>query len=188
MEPYARLTNANGMLTKPDQVIMRRISDMASWYLDVDAARRLEAADDPVVYEMLEVAPPAVAGELAFCTTTMHPGMVGDEYFMTKGHFHVDLSCAEIYYAYSGHGVLLAETESGECRLVDMPQGAVVHVEPGWAHRTYNVGREPLVFLAVYPSVAGHDYGRIETHGFSHTVVRSEQGPVLTKNPRYAPQ
>lgn len=63
MGPYARLTNANGMLTKPDQVIMRRISDMASWYLDVGAARWLEAAADPVVYEMLEVAPPAVAGK-----------------------------------------------------------------------------------------------------------------------------
>ena len=188
MEPYARLTNPDGVLTEPDQVTVRRIGDMAAWYLDAGAACRLAAAGNPVVYEMREAASPATVGELACCTTVMHPGMVGDEYFMTKGHFHVDPSCAEIYYAHSGCGVLLAEAESGECRMVDMPKGAIVHVEPGWAHRTYNVGREPLVFLAVYPSVAGHDYGRIETHGFSHTVVRSERGPVLMKNPRHTPR
>ena len=62
MEPYARLTNPDGMLTEPDQVIVRRIGDMAAWYLDAGAARRLAAAGNPVVYEMREAVSPAAAG------------------------------------------------------------------------------------------------------------------------------
>lgn len=184
MNPFVKLTDVQGMMEDPDQIITRRISDMASAYADEEAARKMAEEANPVVYEMYEAHVPTVQGELAFCTTKMYPGKVGQEYFMTKGHYHVDEQTAEIYYAYSGHGVLLTQTKDGEYCLIDMPKGAIAHVEPGWAHRTYNVGDEPFVFLAVYPVTAGHDYGSIEKEGFSHTLVKGNSGPELIENPK----
>lgn len=184
MKPFAKWTDAHGMMAEPDNMIVRKISDMASAYSDQAKVQELLAAGDPVVYEMLEASVPSVAGELAFCTTTMRPGLVGDEYFMTKGHYHEDETTAEIYYTISGSGILLAETENNDHCCLEMKKGSIIHVEPGWAHRTYNTGDEPLVFLAVYPATAGHNYKKIEQGGFSHTVTKGENGPTVVENAR----
>jgi len=39
-----------------------------------------------------------VAGELLFGVSIVHPGKVGNEFYMTKGHFHTVLETAEIYH------------------------------------------------------------------------------------------
>jgi glucose-6-phosphate isomerase len=111
----------------------------------------------------------------------MYPGTVGHEYFMTKGHYHEDPATAEIYYTISGRGMLLAETTDKRHIALEMKKGSIIHVEPGWAHRTYNTGSEPLVFLAIYPATAGHDYKTIEQEGFEHTVVQEADGPVVIR-------
>ena len=45
-----------------------------------------------------------------------YPGKVGDEYFMTKGHFHTILETCEVYYTLSGQGAMLMETPEGTIR------------------------------------------------------------------------
>jgi glucose-6-phosphate isomerase len=185
MEPYVKHTDMLGMMESPDRSIIRRMADIAHLCADAQSAQKLVDSGNPVIYEMLEAHVPETPGEIAFCTTRMYPGLIGNEYYMTKGHFHVDMSTAEIYYTYSGHGVLLAETKDKQTELIDMPKGSIVHVEPGWAHRTYNIGDEPLVFLAAYPATAGHDYSTIEKDGFSHTVIKGENGPELVPSPRF---
>jgi glucose-6-phosphate isomerase len=42
-----------------------------------------------------------------------------------------------------------------------------------------NTSEEPLVFFAVYPGQAGHDYGTIEKTGFPQRVLHTPQGAVL---------
>ena len=40
-----------------------------------------------MVYEFYEMGAPETDGHLAFGSSITYPGKVGNEYFMTKGHF-----------------------------------------------------------------------------------------------------
>ena len=60
-----------------------------------------------------------------------------------------------------------------------MVPGTVHYVPGNVAHRVVNTGDEPLVFLAIWPSDAGHDYARIRTTGFGKRVVLRDGGPCL---------
>lgn len=70
---------------------------------------------DPLLYEFYGLdLPEDDSGVLQFGTTILYPGKVGEEYFMTKGHFHTILDTSEIYYGLSGHGMMLMETPEGQ--------------------------------------------------------------------------
>jgi glucose-6-phosphate isomerase len=153
---------------------------MEGAYADTAAlAELVEAAGDPVVYAVEQRDVPEEVGQLVCCTTVLNPGIVGDEYFMTKGHYHAVRETGEIYLGLSGKGRVLLQTEDGEARVLPLERETVAYVPPCWAHRTVNVGEEPLVFFAVYPGQAGHDYGAIEASGFSQRVVRTPSGPAV---------
>jgi glucose-6-phosphate isomerase len=109
----------------------------------------------------------------------IEPGTIGDEYYMTKGHFHQDLSAPEIYLTLSGRGILLMQTRDGQLEVHDMQPGSITYIPGEWAHRTINTGDEPLVFFGVWPVSAGHDYESIEESGFLRRVIRGEAGPRL---------
>jgi glucose-6-phosphate isomerase len=47
----------------------------------------------------------------------------------------------------------------------------VVYVPGHTDHRTVNTGREPLVYLGIYPAWAGHDYRSLDEQTFSVVVV-----------------
>ena len=62
---------------------------MAAMYADEAAASRILAGEgDRLIYEVQGVELPAEEGQLPHCTTRILPGRVGDEYHMTKGHYH----------------------------------------------------------------------------------------------------
>jgi glucose-6-phosphate isomerase, archaeal len=115
----------------------------------------------------------------------IEPGTIGREYFMTKGHFHEVRDRAEIYVGLSGEGRLLMATAAGEHVVEPMRRGTVNYVPGGWAHRSINVGDEPLVFFAAYVGDAGHDYATIEEEGFPVVLVKGDGGPEVVENPRY---
>ena len=108
---------------------------------------------------------------LQFGTTKLYPGKVGDEYYMTKGHFHTILDTSEVYYCLSGQGGMLMETPEGEVDWKEMKPGDALYVPGRWAHRSVNTGSEPLVMFFVYRGDAGHDYGTIETKGYRKLLV-----------------
>jgi glucose-6-phosphate isomerase len=105
---------------------------------------------------------------------------------MTKGHFHAIRERSEIYVGLSGEGRLVMATEDGRPAVETIAAGTVNYVPGFWAHRTVNVGDEPLVFLAVYPADAGYDYGTIEEEGFPVLVVERDGEATVVDNPRYA--
>jgi glucose-6-phosphate isomerase len=173
--PFTRyISGETGLLDKYDNKVVRRLSDMKGFYADANAERQLIDEADPVVYEMLEVVPAQEQGDLTYCTTVMYPGKVGREFFMTKGHIHVWREAAEIYYFVKGKGVLLSETADGKVLKQEVQSGDIAYVPGGWAHRTVNTGDENLVFLAVYPAVAGHDYDFIAKRGFKVRITDSD--------------
>ena len=180
LDPFALMVDfGSGALEPHTSRTERRASDMQGAYADAAALSRLVKGGDPLVYEVLQYDTPEVVGQLICCTTVLHPGTVGDEYFMTKGHYHSVRDTAEVYLGLSGHGYLLLMTEQGDKAATLMSPGTVAYVPPCWAHRTVNTSEEPFVFLAVYPGQAGHDYGTIEQTGFPQRVLRTPQGAVL---------
>lgn len=168
--------------------IVRRLSSLRGQFLDQSAFEAALAQDDPELYRVYAVDRPDVVGELSSGLTILHPGKVGDEYYMTKGHFHAVLETGEVYYCLRGHGMMVMETPEGEAHVATMTPGAVVYVPPRWAHRSVNVSSaEDLVFFWVYPAHAGHDYGSIERQGFRKLIVARDEGPTAIDNPRWLP-
>ena len=165
---------------------VRRLSDMRGYYADATRYGEMLSAGDPVLYEVYEIARPEVVGELRYGTSVLHPGRVGTEYWMTKGHFHTRLETAEVYYCLQGRGMMVMETPEGQWATATLSPGKVLYVPPRWAHRSVNtVPDEDLITLYVYPADAGHDYGTIQSRGFRVLVLDEDGQPSVVENPRW---
>ncbi len=170
-----------------DNLIQRRLSALKGQFLDQAAYERMLAEDDRLIYEVYEIHRPEVAGEFLMGVSIVHPGKVGKEFYMTKGHFHSVLDTAEIYHCLRGEGYMVMETPEGDTAIEALRPGKVLYVPPRWAHRSVCTSRqEDLVTFFAYPGNAGHDYGTIERLGFRKCVVEGENGPEIIDNPRYA--
>jgi glucose-6-phosphate isomerase len=171
-----------------DNHITRTLSSMAGQYLDQESYSRMLSVDDCLLYEVYEIHRPENSGELLNGVSVIHPGLVGEEYFMTKGHFHKVLDTAEVYFTLSGHGFMVMEDPQGNWSVEELLPGRVLYVPPRWAHRSVNTSLdEDLIFYFVYPGHAGHDYGTIEKQGFRKLVVHKPDGPQIIDNPRWEP-
>ena len=164
---------------------LRHVSNMAAQFADHEAAQALAAGENPLLYEFYGLDLLEESGVLQFGTTKLYPGKVGDEYYMTKGHFHTILDTSEVYYCLSGQGGMLMETPEGEVDWKEMKPGDALYVPGRWAHRSVNTGSEPLVMFFVYRGDAGHDYGTIEEKGYRKIVVERDGKPVLLDNPKW---
>lgn len=159
--------------------LTRTIGDVTDIFSDKEALAKLPA--DKVVYEVASYFPVAdnTPAGLFFGITYIHPGKVGEEYFMTKGHFHAQRDRAEFYHCIEGEGLLLFMDESRKTWAEKMRPGSL-HYIPGYtAHRTVNTGSQTLVFSAFWPSDAGHDYQSISKDGFASLVVEKDGQPTL---------
>ncbi len=145
--------------------------------------RILEREGDRLIYEVYVAEVPKEEGHLPHCTTIIYPGRVGEEFHMTKGHFHKRRDRAETYLGLAGQGHLLMQTDDGRVSSLSMRRGTVAYVPPFWAHRTVNTGDEPFIFYAVWSGDAGHDYGAIERTGFAKLLVARNGRPTLVGNP-----
>lgn len=171
--------------SKNAETTKRYLSQMKDMFNDVEAAHKILESDDPLVYEFHELGCPERTGDLAFGTTILYPGKVGNEYYMTKGHFHTILDTAEVYYTLSGSGYMVMENPSGETIEMPLSKGEAVYVPRSFAHRTVNTGNTPLVLFYTFAADAGHDYGTIETKGFHHLVIEDDNKPVIINNPNW---
>jgi glucose-6-phosphate isomerase, archaeal len=171
---------ATGALDPERERVERRLSDMEGMFLEDHPV-----AGDPLFYRGYGIPVPATGENILCSTTVLLPGRVGREYFMTKGHFHEIRSRAEVYVGLSGEGRLLTATEDGRHAVGPIRPGTVSYVPGGWAHRSVNVGAEPLVFFAAYVGDAGHDYVTIEREGFPVVILSGPNGPEVVANRRY---
>ncbi len=177
---------AESRLSEFDHHIVRTLSALDGQFLDQNAYAAMLEHADPVLYEVYEIKRPEIAGELLHGLSVVHPGKVGDEYFMTKGHFHTVLDTGEVYYCLRGQGALVMETPEGEWAVEEFRPGRVVYVPPCWAHRSVNTGTDDLVTFFVYPGNAGHDYGTIERQGFRKCIFARDGAPQIIDNPRWS--
>lgn len=187
MQPFkTELGLTTGIIAPVNQVIRRTLRDMRGMYADDAAqARILDQEGDRLIYEVYPVDIPEEEGQVLHSTTVLYPGQIGDEFHMTKGHFHVKRDRAEVYLGLSGEGYLLLQTDAGEVSSVPMQAGTIAYVPPYWAHRTVNTGTGPFVFFAAWPGDSGHDYGTIEKIGFAKIMVGRNGTVTLVDNPKY---
>ena len=140
------------------------------------------ALGDPVVYTVSGFEVPAEEGQLNYALGLIMPGKIGQEYYLTKGHFHAWRPAAEVYIGLAGEGCMLLESEDGsQNQMLSLLPNQAVYV-PGYiAHRTVNIGRVPLSYVGVYPAQAGHDYGAIARQNFRHVIVEVDGKPSLVE-------
>jgi glucose-6-phosphate isomerase, archaeal len=169
-----------------DNQISRRLSSLSGQFLDQEAYQAMLAKADTPLYDVYEIRVPEAAGELLQGISFIHPGKVGNEFFMTKGHFHSVIETAEVYLCMGGEGFMVMETPEGESVVEALSPGKVLYVPPRWAHRAVCTSRQQdLVIFFVYPGNAGHDYGTIEQDGFRKLVVEVDGEIKIIDNPRW---
>lgn len=160
--------------------VERRLSDLRGSFRDAVAYEAALSQGDPLLYAVASFEKPRGAGQLHYGLGVLYPGRVGDEYYLTKGHYHSRREAAEVYMGLAGEGMMLLEDESGETlRAVPLGAGKVVYVPGHTAHRTVNTGSEPLAYIGVYPSDAGHDYGSIAKTNFRQVVLAVNGKPQV---------
>ncbi|MBI4923273.1 MAG: glucose-6-phosphate isomerase [Devosia nanyangense] len=166
--PSGELMGASGRYSK-------RVSELAGCYADHGAFQALVALrGDEIAYVVDQFAPKTTEGDLIFGTSTLEPGDVAGEFFMTRGHLHKKADRSEIYQCIAGRGVMLMETLEGRVAAIELVPGHIVYVPPYWIHRSVNVGPEKLVTLFCYPADAGQDYEIIAAAGGMASLIVSD--------------
>ena len=141
-----------------------------------------------VVYEVWEHRSSENKGDLLFGTSVMKPGLVGDEFFLTRGHQHQKSYCAETYFCLSGKGVILMESPDGDIKALKLEKSQLVYVPPLWLHRSVNIGDSELVTLFTYNSDAGQNYEILKKSGGmrKRVVQKDNNGWTLVANTRFS--
>lgn len=147
----------------------RTVSKLATYFAET------APDDERLVYETFGLPEPTEPDALV-ATTVLQPGDVHGEFFMTRGHFHVNPLRGETCLTLSGEGLLVLTDRDGAWMTLPMTVGSIQHIDAKWAHRVVNIGTEPLVFLVTWMSDCGHDYESIENQGFPVRIMRSEDG------------
>ena len=172
---FSGATLAGNSITKS----LRTAGDLAGIFADETVWAALPP-DKPVyeVYMHLSV-PEGTEGGLFFGLTRLFSGKVGNEYFMTKGHFHRKIDRMEYYWGLEGEGILILMDENRQTRAEKMFPGSLHLIGGGIAHRVANTGNVPLSFAACWASDAGHNYEEIASNGFSARLMEINGNPQL---------
>lgn len=184
-EPGRLTVHPGGTLGGATGAYVKHLRDLAGVYRDEAAYEqtvRLRGGDD-VAYRVDEHRPAEGQGALVIGTSTLLPGLVGDEFSLTRGHLHAKADRAELYHCLSGRGVMLLETTDGRSETVELSPGQACHVPGMWVHRSVNVGDEPFVTLFCYAADAGQDYALIERAGGMKTLVVTDGAGGWTTRP-----
>ena len=141
-----------------------------------------------VVYDVWEHRSSKNKGDLVFGISVMKPGLVGDEFFLTRGHQHQNVYCAETYFCLSGKGVILMESPDGDIKALKLEKSQLVYVPPLWLHRSVNIGDSELVTLFTYNSDAGQNYEILKkSGGMRKRVIQKDNNSwTLVANTRFS--
>lgn len=161
-------------------LIKRYLSDLKGSFYDQMAYKKVISTDNPLIYMVSAIEPANGDGDLHYGLGVIYPGKVGNEYYLTKGHLHAWRPAAEFYIGLKGSGMMLLEDEATkESIMAPLGVNQVVYVPGFTAHRTVNVGAEPLMYLGIYPAKAGHDYTMIAENNFKMCIIDRNGSPVM---------
>ncbi len=158
---------------------IRKIKDIPGIFQDEKAYSKMD--QEQLAYTVQAWFPVAegTTGGLFFGASTIYPGKVGNEYFMTKGHFHSLGDRAEFYWGVQGKGMLILMDRNRNTWAEEVYSGSLHYIGGEIAHRLANTGDEKLIVGACWPSDAGHDYEEIAANGFSARLLEVDGKPKL---------
>lgn len=169
-------------------ILERHLSDLQGYFADEVAYTAALRQGNPLLYRVTTVEPARGEGALNHCISLIMPGQIGQEYYMTKGHYHAWRPAAEYYIGLQGTGLVLLEDErTGQAWANPLMPNGVVYIPGYTAHRTVNTSAEPLLFLCVYAANAGHDYGAIQIRNFQQVVVAMNGEPTVLERSAFTP-
>ncbi|MDR1782976.1 MAG: glucose-6-phosphate isomerase [Dysgonamonadaceae bacterium] len=172
----------NGEIDCPSTVnSQKKLCDLKNVFLDEE--KRSMMNQERKVYETSCYFPveEGLKGGLFWGTTKIFSGKVGNEYFMTRGHFHAKYDTSEFYWGIAGEGALIIADSSGNYRVEKIEPDSLHYISGGFAHRVVNTSDETLIFGACWPSEAGHDYESIQKKGFPVRIMEMNGKPVIIK-------
>ncbi len=157
----------------------RKLKDIPGIFADEKTYSKMD--QEQLAYKVQAWLPVAegTPGGLFYGASTIYPGKVGNEYFMTKGHFHSQSDRAEFYWGVQGKGMLILMDRERNTWAEEVYPGSLHYIGGEIAHRLANTGNENLVVGACWPSDAGHDYDEIASTGFSARLLEIDGLPVL---------
>lgn len=171
---YSTFIREKNILEGYDVYEERKLSDLKGYFEDENERFKMEQKENKIIYRVYKKNVPLHEGELLHCETIIEPGNVNGEFFMTKGHYHVNEKCAEIYYGQKGKGLLVLQNGS-EFKCIEMNPDTIAYIPAGWGHRTINVSSdEPFVFFSIWPADSGYDYKRAVVEPFERRVIKFE--------------
>lgn len=174
-----------GIENRPPDV-QRYLSDLKGYFLDDHAYDAQLSQHNPLIYEVTALSWHDGRADLVCGFGKLMPGKIGDEYYLTKGHYHTRREAAEIYIGLSGTGYMLLEDEKTEdSQWLVLKAGSIVYVPGYTAHRTVNTGDIPLTYLGINVADAGHDYGSIATRNFLKVIIEENGIPALLHRKQY---
>ena len=138
----------NRLLGERVENVSRTLGDLRGIFADVDAFSRMP--QNMPAYEVSSFLPEqeGTPGGLYFGITYFHPGKVGNEYFMTKGHFHANIDRAEFYWGLEGEGMLILMDQLRRVWAERIFPGSLHYIPGGVAHRMANTGNTLFSFAA----------------------------------------
>ena len=160
----------------------RLIKDIAGIFLDQKAVQLIPAETPAYTVQTWFPVAEGTSGGLLFGTSTIIPGKVGNEFFMTKGHFHAQSDRAEFYWGVQGKGMLILMDRDRNTWAEEVYPGSLHYIGGEIAHRLANTGNENLIVGACWPSDAGHNYEEIAVKGFSARLLEVDGQPSLVEN------
>jgi glucose-6-phosphate isomerase len=166
----------------PMQSSIKKLGQLDGVFRDRNAWQAMNP--ETLVYSVQwhDPVPQDTEGGLFWGTTTIEPGRVGGEYFMTRGHFHSKRDRAEYYCTVQGEGMLVLMDEDRSTRVETMSAGSLHYIPGHTSHRTVNTGDTPLSFWACWPSDAGHDYDTIAKHPFTARILDRDGAPEVVRD------
>ncbi len=159
----SRLDFQSGTIGDSPPTSVRTLGDIAAIFKSPPDPTRLSE----VVYRTYGCsADDTETPNLVYASTVLEAGEVNGEYFMTRGHFHVNSNRGEWMMTTAGEGHLVLMDRDGRTSSEPMCTGSLHLIDGRFAHRVVNTGLTALVFMVVWLSDCGHDYDFVTQNGF----------------------
>jgi glucose-6-phosphate isomerase len=141
-----------------------------------------------------------LSSQLRYNLIVMPPGVIGNEYLKTLGHFHSSkpgtlISYAEIYEIILGEAIFLIQKMDASFQTVTehyiytCKQGEKMIIPPGFGHTTINATQGTLVMGNIMTIDNDPNYEVFKRFkGASYRVLRGKEGNmIIEKNDHFGP-
>jgi glucose-6-phosphate isomerase len=184
---------------KPAKPTHRTLAEMRKYLADPDATFGQASVYD--MYRDIHLPQDEMAFKnagLRFDITVFHPGLIGQEFCKTIGHYHpikpgTPVSYPETYEVISGKALfLMQKMDESSSQVIDIyaieaKEGQDVIFLPGYAHFTINAINQKVITSNWAANEFESDYQPVaKYHGAAYNAIKGAAGkPEFIKNTNY---